>query len=407
MRDWSGRTALVVEDSLVQRAHLAALVREAGFGTVLEACDGSDALRVIARHGGAPMFLVLTDLAMPGMNGIELIRHLVRGKLTNNLIVTSACDPRLLEVVESMGSEDAGMCLLGTVLKPMRALDLALLLERIDRVRPDQALRNTKMSLDEIERALALGQFAPHYQPKVSIETGLIKGVEALARWQHPEHGLVAPLNFIPVIEDSPLMEPFTLAMVDQACAQLKAWHALGLSSLTVSLNLSACNLADHEFIDRLAERVGAHGIAPAAVVWEVTETMVMRNLSQALSNIAHLSLNGFGLAMDDYGIGYSSVQQLSRCPFTELKIDRVFVHEAALRSNRRVILESSIRLGQQLGIVTVAEGVESAADWALLRALRCDVAQGYLVARPMPGEQLVAWIKDNRGRLRAMAARA
>jgi EAL domain-containing protein (putative c-di-GMP-specific phosphodiesterase class I) len=370
----------------------------------LEAKDGFDALRMIGEHGGGAVFLVLTDLDMPAMNGIELIRHLVKGQLTENLIVTSACDPRLLEIVESMGSEDAGMCLLGTVLKPMRALDLSLMLERIDRVKPVAALRGATITLSDIELGLAAGQFVPHYQPKVAVETGLVKGVEALARWIHPEQGMISPLQFIPIIEGSPLMEAFTLAIVEQALVQLGIWRALGLSSLTMSLNLSADNLADHNFIDQLAQRVRAHAIPPSAVMWEVTETMVMSNLSQALSNLAHLSLNGFGLAMDDYGIGYSSVQQLSRCPFTELKIDRVFVHEAALRPNRRVILESSIEMGRRLGIGTVAEGVETMEDWALLRALHCDVAQGYLVTRPMPGEKLVDWIKNNRARLRTMS---
>ncbi len=403
MSDWFNCTALVVEDSAVQRAHLVELVRQSGFGTVLEACDGIDALAVIDNRGGTPVFLVLTDLDMPGMNGIELIRHLVRRHLTENLIVTSACDPRLLEIVESMGSEDAGMCLLGTVLKPMRQLDLALMLARIDKIKPPNAALHDARSLDDIEQGMAQAQFLPYFQPKVSMQSGLIKGVEALARWQHPELGMVAPLHFIPTIEGSALMEPFTLSIVDQALTQLRSWREMGLSALTVSINLSADTLADHDFIEQLSERVKAQGLPPSSLIWEVTETMVMSNLSQSLSNLAHLSLKGFGLAMDDYGIGYSSVQQLSRCPFTELKIDRVFVHEAAQRPNRRVILESSIEMGRRLGICTVAEGVETMDDWALLRELHCEVAQGYLVARPMAGAALVNWIKDNRARLRAL----
>jgi EAL domain-containing protein (putative c-di-GMP-specific phosphodiesterase class I)/FixJ family two-component response regulator len=408
MHDLSGQVALVVEDSRVQREHLTSLVRAAGFGVVLEACDGNDALRVIERHGSLPLHLVLTDLDMPGMNGIELIRHLVRGKLTENLIVTSACDPRLLEIVESMGSEDAGMCLLGTVLKPMRQLDLTLMLERVGRVAraavaTASASTGASLSLEDIEQGIARGQFVAFVQPKLALDTGLIKGVEALARWQHPELGLIAPNQFIPRLEGSTLMEPFTLAIVAQVLPMLRDWRALGLSSLTASINLSAENLSDHDFIDLLAERAAAARVPPSALVWEVTETMVMSNLSMSLSNLARLSLKGFGLAMDDYGIGYSSVQQLSRCPFTELKIDRAFVHEAAQRPNRRVILESSIEMGRRLGVCTVAEGVETIGDWHLLRELRCDVAQGYLVARPMPGALLVDWIKSNRGRLREL----
>lgn len=405
MGNWSKRTALVVDDSVVQRNHLVKLIAQAGFGTVLEAANGAEALRIIEQTDEGSVFLILTDLDMPEMNGIELIRQLVRGHLAANLIVTSACDPRLLEIVESMGSENTGMCLLGTVLKPMRANDLDLMLARIDQVKPVRPKLQPDRTLAEIEQALALGQFKPYFQPKVSLSTGLIKGVEALARWIHPEHGIIAPNQFIPIIEGSGLMEPFTRAMVDQALVQLSAWRALGLTSMSLSLNLSADNLANYDFIEILSSRVHAHQIPSAQLIWEVTETAVMSNASQAMSNLGHLSLNGFGLAMDDYGIGYSSVQQLSRCPFTELKIDRAFVHEAAQRSNRRVVLESSIDMGRQLGISTVAEGVETKEDWALLRSLRCDIAQGYLVAKPMPGDQLANWIKDNRARLSMMTA--
>ena len=402
MHNWSDCTAIVVEDSTMQRTHAAGLLRQAGFGTVLEACDGIDALHVIENCGGRAIDLVVTDLDMPGMDGIELIQHLGERKLTVNLIVMSARDPRLLESVENMGSDDAGMCLLGTVMKPMRIDDLSKLLLRVDKIKRANAVSvvNSPVTFEELEAALAAGQFIPFFQPKISVQTGLVKGVEALARWQHPERGMVAPFYFIPAIEGTPLMAPFTLAIIEQSLSQLAAWRALGLSQLTVSVNLSADNLADRNFIDQLSALVARYQIPPSAMIWEVTETMVMSNLSQALANLARMSLKGFGLAMDDYGIGYSSVQQLSRCPFTELKIDRVFVHEAAQRQNRRAILESSIEMGRRLGITTVAEGVEQMADWELLRALGCESAQGYLIATPMPGASLVTWIRDNRSRL-------
>lgn len=176
------------------------------------------------------------------------------------------------------------------------------------------------------------------------------------------------------------------------------------MAPFTLSINLSAENLADPAFIDRLVGLTNAYGVAPESLVWEVTETIVMSNLSQCLANLARLRLNGFGLAMDDYGICYSSMQQLSRCPFTELKIDRSFVNGASERPNRRAILESLIEMGQCLGFTTVAEGVETLLDWMLLQELGCDIAQGYLIAKPMTPAELPNWIEANRMCLPSLA---
>ena len=386
------QAALVVEDSAVQRAHMVALMQSLQFGTVLEACDGVDALRVLDNYGENQIYLVLTDLDMPGMDGIELIRHLGEHQLAENVIVTSARDPRLLEVVENMGSNDGRLHLLGTVLKPVALEDLYAMLTRVDQIKhacvvaPD----HVSFTLQELEAALELKQFTPYFQPKVAIASGVVNGVEALARWHHPIHGVLPPFHFIPRIEGTPLMAPFTLAMIDQALHQLSAWRRLGHYAITVSINLSAETLADSEFIGRVDALVNSHGVAPESLIWEVTETMVMSHLSECLANLARLRLKGYGLAMDDYGIGYSSMQQLSRCPFTELKIDRAFVYGASERPNRRAILESPIEVGHRLGITTIAEGVESLPDWKLLQELSCDIAQGYLLAKPMPADVLV-----------------
>jgi EAL domain-containing protein (putative c-di-GMP-specific phosphodiesterase class I)/AmiR/NasT family two-component response regulator len=402
---WMQHTVLAVDDSKVQRAHMVDLLRQLGFGAILEAGDGNEALRVLEQHGAA-VFLVLTDLEMPGMDGIELTRRLAERQLTQNLIVASARDPRLLEIIENMGLEDASLGLLGTVLKPVKLDDLVQLLDRIGHTSMTRAkaLDNKPTNLLEIEAALERGEFIPYYQPKISMHSGFIKGMEALARWNHPTQGVLSPLYFIPGMEGTPLMVPFTLAIVEQVLQQLAEWQHAGLPALTVSVNLSADDLADRDFVDKLAALVQKHGITPQSLIWEVTETMVMNHLSQSLANLGRLRLMGFGLAMDDYGIGYSSMQQLSRCPFTELKIDRVFVDGASKRPNRHVILESSIELGRRLGVTTVAEGVETVADWNLLRELGCDLAQGYLVAKPMPASEMIGWIKNNRVRLRALA---
>ncbi|MQA22437.1 EAL domain-containing response regulator [Rugamonas rivuli] len=408
-RAWAGQRVLVVEDSAVQRGYLAGLLRELAFGEVLEAADGNEALQVLERLGGDAIFLVLTDLEMPGMDGIELTCQLRERRLAQNLIVVSARDPRLLEIIESMDFDDACMDLLGTLLKPVQADALAQLLARAGRkavVKPACAPPDMP-GADELARAVAQQEFIPYFQPKVAIRSGQLKGLEALARWRHPTRGLLSPLHFIDAMEGTPLMEEFTLGMVRQVLERLQEWTQSGLPPLTVSVNLSADNLAERGFIDRLTALVMASGVAPSSLVWEVTETSVMRQLSHALTNMGRLRLMGFGLAMDDFGIGYSSMQQFARCPFTELKIDRAFVNGASQWPNRHVVLKSALDLGQSLGVATVAEGVETLEDWQLLRELGCDLAQGYLLARPMPAEELVGWIRQDRRRLRALAEQA
>ncbi|MBV7539103.1 EAL domain-containing response regulator [Duganella sp. sic0402] len=405
---WAGRRVLVVEDSVVQRSYLIGLLRQLGFGEISEAGDGNEALRIL--EGAAePMYLVLTDLEMPGMDGIELTCQLRERRLTENLIVVSARDPRLLEIIENMACEDASIGLLGTLLKPVALEPLTqLLCKAVDRgegcapAAPSQPL--PQASLEELAQALANNEFLPYFQPKVAMSSGQLKGVEALARWRHPQRGLLAPAHFIGTLEGQPLMAEFTLAMVRQVLQRILDWQQAGLPPLTVSVNLCAENLADRDFIERLTAQVTRSGVAPALLVWEVTETSVMRQLSQALTNMGRLRLMGFGLAMDDFGIGYSSMQQFARCPFTELKIDRAFVNGAAQWPNRHMVLKSALDLGQSLDVATVAEGVETVEDWKLLRDLGCDMAQGYLLAKPMPAEELVGWMRQDRRRLRALA---
>lgn len=410
-QSWRGQTVLVVDDSVPQRNYLCGLLAQLGFGAVLQAGNGLEALQLL--EGGAPHrpFLVLTDLEMPGMDGIELTSQLALRNLARHLIVCSAQDPRLLEVVESMASEDSTLNLLGTLLKPVRPEALLELLAQAappaaahGAARPPAAPPAWQPSVDELAQALGQGQFLPYFQPRVSMRNGRLKGVEALARWQHPQHGLLPPAYFIPALEGSPLMAGFTLDIVRQVLDWLKAWHGSGMPALVCSVNLSADNLCDRSFIERLQALVAGSGVAPRSLVWEVTETMLMRQLSQSLANLGRLRLMGFGLAMDDFGIGYSSMQQFARCPFSELKIDRAFVHGASRWPNRHVVLRSAIELGQRLGVATVAEGVETEADWQLLRGLGCEMAQGYLLARPMEGALLAAWALRERPRLKALA---
>lgn len=348
MTEFGAFVALVVEDSLPQRVHLVSLLQKFAFGQVLEAVDGREALQVIESLEGGRIYLLVTDIDMPGMDGIELISKVAERHCVDHLVVMSARDPRLLETVESLVAEDARLQLLGTLPKPITLADLKRLLARAHAggASPMPQIVDPQ-DIREIEEALVMGQFVPFVQPKVEIGTGLLKGVEVLARWQHPTRGLLGPAAFIASLEGTPLMARFTLALVEQSLRLLTQWQRF-MPTLTLSVNLSAEDLADRGFVDQLTSVVGAHGILPSSVIWEVTETAIMNK--QALAHLARLGLRGFGLSIDDFGIGYSSIQTLSRSPFTELKIDRAFVDGACSRSNRLAILSSSLEMGQRRG---------------------------------------------------------
>ncbi|MHA4869782.1 EAL domain-containing response regulator [Duganella sp. PWIR1] len=402
---WAGATALVVEDSLTQRAHLASLLQQLGFGLVLGARDGYEALRLLEQPEH-DVFLVVSDLAMPGMDGIELSCQLIDRQLVPKLVVVSAQDTRLLDLVENMRRTDAGGVLLGALSKPVQLAPLEALLKQ--RPAPPGVLAPPdipQVTEAELGAALKQGQFVPWFHPRIGMRDGELKGVEALARWRHPTRGLLEPQHFIAALEGSSLLAEFTLAIVRQVLVQLAQWQRTVLPGLTASINLPAGILGERRFVDRLAALTASTGIAPATLVWEVSETMVMRQPLPTLINLGRLRLMGFGLAMDDFGIGYSSVRQLARCPFTELKIDRVFVDGATRWPHRRAVLCSAIELGQRFKATTVAEGVETESDWLLLRQLGCEQAQGYLLALPMPPEELIDWQQDARERLHALAA--
>lgn len=389
---------MVVEDNTFQRECAVTLLRGIGFGEVLVAEDGGDALCQLARRRH-PVHLVLTDLAMPGMDGFELIRHLTQQHLAEHLIVVSAHDTQVLDIADRLAAGANTVRLLGTLGKPFQGEQLVHMLRSRCQAWEPASTTATSQRMDPglIREALERRQFVTYFQPKVSVMDGTLKGVEALARWRHPVHGIVAPSAFMPAIEGSEFMLPFTLSIVDQAVRQLAWWQAQGLPGLSMSVNVSSDDVATSGFVELLVEIIERHGAAPARLVCEVTETTVLRDLPGTLLNLGRMRLKGFGLAMDDYGIGYSTMQQLAICPFTELKIDRAFVNGAAQRANRRAILEGAIATARRLGLSSVAEGVESQADWELLHELGADMAQGYFIASPMPGDELGHWLQRRR----------
>ena len=247
---------------------------------------------------------------------------------------------------------------------------------------PDKEGRRDKLALeDSLRRGIEAGEFVNYYQPRVDLRSGKVEGAEALARWQHPQRGLVLPDDFIPLAEETLLILPLGLSILDQACRQAKAWEAQGTS---VSINLSPLQLYDPSLLDCIDEAVRASGVRPAQIEFEVTETAAMKNVARSLGVLRELDRRGFRLALDDFGKGYSSLNYLKQFPVSTLKIDMAFIHDVLCDPKDSAIVRTIITLGHNLGMRVLAEGVEDSGQAEFLASQGCDLAQGFLYSKPV-----------------------
>jgi len=380
---------LVVEDHGFQRWVTGNLLEGMGAKHVYSASDGRVALEMLSELD-PPIDIVISDLDMPGMDGMEFIRHLGETETPVSLIVASALDRALVASVEAM-AKAYGVHLLGAIEKPATVKKLQALLDGYAPRASRKPLRVEDLSAAEIADGLRCGQFEAFFQPKVEVATNRFKGAEANARWRHPTRGMISPASFITVLETSGLIGTLTETILKSAAANCARWREAGALA-SVSVNLSLTMLADTELADRMRWIVESQGLEPQHVIFEVTESAAAGNLGKALENLSRLRMKGFGLSIDDYGTGYSSMERLARVPFTELKIDKAFVQNAAADPGSRAMLESSLEMAQKLRITAVAEGVETKAQWDLLRALHCPLAQGYYIAKPMEADAFLEW---------------
>jgi EAL domain-containing protein (putative c-di-GMP-specific phosphodiesterase class I) len=247
--------------------------------------------------------------------------------------------------------------------------------------------------LGELRRAIEQRELVLFYQPKIDLATGLVAGVEALVRWQHPQRGLVMPDTFIPLAEHTGLVAPFTRYVIDEALRQARRWADEG-RPLSVAVNLAARNLGDVDLFDDVLTMLRDHEVPPERLTLELTESAITTEPVHALSLLTRLRGAGISLAIDDFGTGYTSLAQLKNLPVTELKIDRSFVGTMTTDRSNGLIVRSVVDLARNLGLTTVAEGVEDAETFAALAANGCAMAQGYHMSRPLSQEAFDDWHK-------------
>jgi len=337
-----------------------------------------------------------------------------------NLNDISACARRLVEELSApylLGKKDCHVTLsIGISVFPSDGSDSQALLKAADLAmyRAKEMGRNNfqyylpsmnvhtleRLELEsDLSRALERGEFLLHYQPKVQIATGLITGTEALLRWKHPVRGLVPPLDFISLAEETGLIVPIGEWVLATACAQNKLWQDMGLTKLGISVNLSARQFSDSMLLAKLTRIIHASGLDPSSLELEITESVVMSDGECAVEVLEQLKSIGVRIAIDDFGTGYSSLGYLKRFPIDTLKVDRSFIRDIPADSGDKKIAQAIIAMAHALRLEVVAEGVENSEQLKFLRAQHCDAVQGYFLFRPLPVEEATDALKVNRRR--------
>ena len=382
---------LVVDDQSFVRSAIVNSLNRSGVGEVLEAADGDEALAIL-EDSSIKLDLVFCDLQMPGRDGIEVLRDLVNLQPDAGVVLMSGENVDVLNAAHNLAKE-RDLRVLGSLEKPSAADVQSVITKALEDRAPARAWPASKVDAADLRRALDNDEILPHFQPKVRLSDGGLESAEALARWKHPEHGMIVPGVFIPLAEENDLIDPVTDTVMRQSFDQCRTWAAAGLAP-QIAINLSVLSLDRLDLPEHIVDAATAAHLEAPQIVLEVTESRIPEDPSALLDIMTRLRLKRFELSIDDFGTGFSSLQQLQRLPFSEMKIDQAFVTGAAENATARSILESSVSLAKKLNLRIVAEGVETLEDWDLIAGLGCDLAQGYLIAKPMPGEELPGWHK-------------
>jgi EAL domain-containing protein (putative c-di-GMP-specific phosphodiesterase class I)/CheY-like chemotaxis protein len=381
---------MVVDDDSLVTTLMKLSLQELGFHQVTEESSGAGALARL--DAGQIPAILFCDLQMPGMDGVELIRHLGARHYTGGVILLSGADWRILKSCEAMGAS-AGLTMLGILQKPFGSNDIAQLLSQVKSEEKRTPVQVQPITRQELEDGLSRGEITAWYQPQIDVKTRSTVGMEVLARWAHPIRGFVPPLSFITLAEEVGLIDEVLHTVCCDALCQLGQWRAHG-AKVHMSVNLSARNLHDRKLPQQLLAWCNDAKVDPTDVVIEITESQLAQNMALAQEILSRLRLKGFSLSIDDFGTGYSSLAQLHQLPFTELKVDRAFVNGAANDKRSRAIFESNVILARRMGLVSVGEGVETEEDFALAHELGCDRVQGYLFSPAMPAASMSRWLE-------------
>lgn len=386
---------LVAEGDQGQRAALVEMLAHLGARKVSDVADGQTALRSFQSGIVPAIDIGVIDLALPGMDGLELIRRLSGLNCRTGIIVTGAQSSAILFSVETM-AQAYGIDMLGSIAKPVTRHKLEALVGNYRPARTAAAVHPAEpaFSFAEVGHGLQARQFEPFFQPMIELATGQVKGLEMFARWLHPLHGALGPAAFIGALEQHQRIDFLDWSMIEKSVAACRLLHDRGIP-ISISINVAPDTLAQPSFVAQIDACLARHRIMADYITFEMPESAVLSADPHFIERLLRLRMQGFGLAIDDYGTGLSNLQLLARIPFSELKIDRSFVDGASKKRALGTVLGSCLGLARSLERRSVAVGVETKEDWDFLQGLGCTYAQGYYIAKPMPVQEFPAWLDD------------
>ncbi len=340
-----------------------------------------------AAYGSFEPSVIVLDLLLPGVDGIELLRFLAKEKCRAHIVLISGLDQKVLHTASQLGTT-LGLKILDALQKPILVPELESILSRVSgEERP--------ITEHDLGEAISAGELVLHYQPKVNLGSEgswEVNSLEALVRWDRPGHGLVPPDEFIPLAEKSGLIVSLTDYVLHAALKQIAQWRKHGLS-VAVAVNLAPQILSDLGLPNRISDLLEEYGVDGSALIVEITESAAMMDSALTMDILTRLRLKGIELSLDDFGTGYSSLVELYRMPFSEMKIDKSFVIDVNRDKEAEIIVRSIVELGHNLGLKVCAEGVETEETIDLLRSIACDKAQGYFISKPLPPSDAMALI--------------
>ena len=362
-----------------------------------------------------PPDVIMLDLQIGPADGVEQLRFLRDEKYAGVVVMMSGTDPRVLISAQQLG-ESLGLLTVGPLEKPMRVVGVRDALDAAERrlisavgTKSAKITRAQYQSSSAVElktptavaQALRANEMELHLQPILSARDYAVMGIEALIRWRDPVQGVIPPDAFIPIAEqDETVIDQLTLWVIKAAIGHYKSLAAIGLN-VPIAVNISGKNLHSLDFPDRLAELTGQFQVSPAAIALEITESVAMRDPSQIADILTRLRLKGFSLAIDDFGTGYSSLKALRQMPFSSIKVDQSFVGDLIGSPDALTIVKSVIDLARNMGMASIAEGVETQEVADVLIKLGINGLQGYHFSRPLPFDQFVEWSKKWRHKSR------
>lgn len=388
----SGRILLIDDDRVVGEI-VSALAKAMGLH-----CEVTRTPEEFFKRISSETTVILLDLVMPEMDGIEILRLLGERNCKARIVLMSGINIRVIETAKKL-AQSLGLSVVGHLQKPFPIVQLQDLLgANVVAESPMDSLDEQRIAISDqdLRKAFERNEFVLYYQPQINISSGIVTGVEALTRWQHPELGLVFPDNFISRIETLGLMDRFCWITAERALNEVKQISTSSGHLPRLAINVSVSSLRDLKFPDILMNLARKYDFPAERIVLEITESGLME-FSLALDVLTRLRMRNFQLSIDDFGTGYSMMKQLQNVPAIELKIDRTFVKNMHANHSDLVMVEKIIEMGHELDMEVIAEGVETEEQYRILREKGCDGVQGYLFSCALPPVEIMRWLETQR----------